>query len=321
MKVSDIMLDLETGDASVHDAYVQEAMGQINVSAAIYDAAEKIASLEPSEMTEVIQEAATNAGLPTDREKAIELMYAAAENVLIGTCRHLYQETAIFVEAAEKKTSPKGLIKTIAKMGGYNEPFEMSAKYADGFAKVVVGKNSNIDIKDAVFFTAKSAKSATTDLIKGFVALAQACCEDKKVKAAADIQSVSDVAGAISTSDCKECTVKFCAGNIATADKLISKANLEKTSTPNANDIKTCLYCWFATYEISKLLNSGFDAKLENKIHTAFAKADKTKPSGDCETIVKKGKDVNEKLVHLCSSLLSSFNDAFAKIGYAKNNE
>ena len=38
VKVSDIMLDLATGDASVHDAYIQEAMGQVKVSAAIYNA-------------------------------------------------------------------------------------------------------------------------------------------------------------------------------------------------------------------------------------------------------------------------------------------
>ena len=42
MKVSDLMLDLATGDSSVHDAFIQEAAGKVAVSNAIFQAAYKI---------------------------------------------------------------------------------------------------------------------------------------------------------------------------------------------------------------------------------------------------------------------------------------
>lgn len=67
MKFSELMLDMATGDASIYDAYIQEAIGKINVSHAYFEAACKISELPEDEADfSIIQEAA-EAGLPTDK--------------------------------------------------------------------------------------------------------------------------------------------------------------------------------------------------------------------------------------------------------------
>lgn len=83
MKVSDLMLDIATGDASVHDAYIQEAVGKVNVSNAIFKAAYQMAELDSSEMR-YVQEAAENAGLPTDRKNLVKLVMESVNQQLAG---------------------------------------------------------------------------------------------------------------------------------------------------------------------------------------------------------------------------------------------
>ena len=65
MKFSDLMLDMATGDASIYDAYIQEAVGKINVSHAYFEAAYKLTELPEGEDFLIVQEAA-DAGLPTN---------------------------------------------------------------------------------------------------------------------------------------------------------------------------------------------------------------------------------------------------------------
>lgn len=69
-KVSDLILDMATGDASAEDVHIQEALGRINVSSSIFEAAYNISEL-PSEDISFVQEAADKAGLPTDKEGSV----------------------------------------------------------------------------------------------------------------------------------------------------------------------------------------------------------------------------------------------------------
>ena len=50
MKVSDLMLDMSTGNASIEDAYIQEAFHKIKVSSGIFQAAYDISELEEDEV-------------------------------------------------------------------------------------------------------------------------------------------------------------------------------------------------------------------------------------------------------------------------------
>jgi len=317
MKVSDIMLDLETGDASVHDAYVQEAMGQVNVSAAIYDAAKNIASLEPSEMTEVIQEAATNAGLPTDREKAIELMYEAVERELIGTCRHLYQEACIFVEYAEKATSPNKALNMLAKKCGAKVTINPSLEYAKTFAKAVTGGKSSVQLEGERFVTGASAKAAAATVIKAFANLAEGCCisvpdsfyENDSVKA------IVPALAKTKSEDGKR-SLSYMSGNLGNAaDALVNADNkLKKTDSASVNDIAMVMCAWFAVYAVADGIKKSGGVKSEKQISAAVKEQDKKKVSGAAEECNKKCPEVNKKLQAACKTLIGAFGDAFLSL-------
>lgn len=81
MKVSDLMLDLHTGTASMEDAYIQEAFHKIKVSSGIFEAAYNISELEEDEI-QYVQEAAAANGLPTDKKGAIGAAGAAVKEEL-----------------------------------------------------------------------------------------------------------------------------------------------------------------------------------------------------------------------------------------------
>lgn len=101
MKFSDLMLDYATGDACPQDAYIQEAMGQINVSKAMYDAAVEIMDLDRDEIS-YIQEAATAAGLPTGRKDALDLAQEAFSRSARGFLNLVKQTNSKLATAADK---------------------------------------------------------------------------------------------------------------------------------------------------------------------------------------------------------------------------
>ena len=101
MKFSDLMLDMATGDASMEDAYIQEAVGKINVSHAFFEASYKISELPEGEDFMIVQEAA-DAGLPTDKGESAAL---ANESVVqeLGAFYDLIVSTAKKVKQSADK--------------------------------------------------------------------------------------------------------------------------------------------------------------------------------------------------------------------------
>ena len=168
VKVSDVMLDLATGDASQYDAFVQEAVGQVRVSAAYFNAGMNIASLSDSERSEIVQESAfVDSGLPSDVEGAIELIQEAVSRELVGTCRHLYMEASKIAETADKATSPLGAVNSLAKTCGVKTTLNGTKEYAEELAKAVVA-NKDINLKggaDSKKFTVEYNNSLASNYI------------------------------------------------------------------------------------------------------------------------------------------------------------
>lgn len=336
MKVSDIMLDLETGDASVHDAYVQESVGQVKVSAAIYDAASKIASLDDSEKTDVFQEAATNAGLPTNREDAIALMYEAAERELIGTCRHLYQEMAIFQEAADKPTSPLAGLNKLGKVCGVKSSLDGSKAYAGEFAQAVM-KNKDLNLKGgAKFLKASSAKNATRALINGVTQLSNAFGID--CEPLCNDETILSVVPALKNCKCKkkdgkdDLTLSFMVNCVKNAGKDVKGVTIndsDYTTSVSKNDVATVVLCNFAVAKTAKFIKvkfgDGNGAKLEAKISAAMKKLDKKNVSGDISDLNTSdgngAKEINTDVRNLCAKLLTGFNNSFYSLLQAKGEE
>lgn len=133
MKFSEIMLDLDTGDASIHDVHAKEALGKVNVSSAIFEYAAKLAELPAN--SSFIQEAADEAeaaGLPTDPAEATGLATEAVAQELIG----FYD---VVVENAKKvKAAADRDMKAIIGLGkkyGISASAATSGNFMIAFAK------------------------------------------------------------------------------------------------------------------------------------------------------------------------------------------
>lgn len=129
MKFSELMLDYATGDACSQDAYIQEALGQINVSKAIYESALEIMSADKNELA-YIQEAATEAGLPTDRDEALDVAQEAFVRSSNGFLNLMQQTTSKLGAAADKSWKA---ICGAAKITGV--PDELRGESLNQFAK------------------------------------------------------------------------------------------------------------------------------------------------------------------------------------------
>jgi hypothetical protein len=138
MKFSELMLDYATGDACYQDAYIQEALGQINVSKAIYESALEIMSADKNELA-YIQEAATEAGLPTDRDEALDVAQEAFVRSSNGFLNLMQQTTSKLGAAADKSWKA---ICGAAKLTGVPDDVREEGlnKFATATAKAIAKK-------------------------------------------------------------------------------------------------------------------------------------------------------------------------------------
>lgn len=173
MKVSDLMLDLATGDASMHDVYIQEAYGKINVCSAVYQATSKIAELPKGEF-EIIQEAA-DAGLPTDAEGACTMSCEAVKESL-GAFYDLISASAKAVKQSCEKDLK--LFTTIGKK--YGVTYGGDGTFTEKFAKPLVAAifqeagGKKISLGDKKFFKGSYAFGIAESYCEGMVSYAAA---------------------------------------------------------------------------------------------------------------------------------------------------
>lgn len=121
-KLSELMLDMETGDACMEDAYIASAKGKIAVSHAIFEAAYKNYEL-PDDGQFVCYVESDQEGIPTESEKAAGTACAAVGQEL-GAFLDATIETAKKVKSSAEKDL-KTLIAVGKKVGvGMSGDFE-----------------------------------------------------------------------------------------------------------------------------------------------------------------------------------------------------
>lgn len=328
IKISDIMLDLATGDASVHDAYIQEAMGQVKVSAAIYDAAAQISALDDSDRQQIVQEAAT-AGLPSDKEGSLNLVYESVQNELIGTCRHLYTEMAKIDERATKATTPYAALNAMAKKLGCSMTLDGSLEYAMEYAKVVI-PGDKLKLADGVrHVKGSSAQKLTANLIQGVCLILNALCVDTK-----SFIKKSDITAIIDAPVSTECekdkdgkddpSLNYMVGALKAAKKYVKNVDLKDsdyTTTVTKEDAAKVQACDAAISKLASFVKSKLgDYKgeyTEETIKKTIAKCNKKKISSAAADLNEKTDkneskiiELNKDLHTLCSNLIKAFNDS-----------
>lgn len=99
MTLTELMLDIASGDASEHDVHIQESLGHINISARQFAAAYSISDY-PGDLPSIIVESAKNANLPTDKDEAKEVANTAViqglsafYNLMIATAKKVRSAT------------------------------------------------------------------------------------------------------------------------------------------------------------------------------------------------------------------------------------
>ena len=330
VKVSDIMLDLATGDASIHDAYIQEAMGQVKVSAAIYNAAKQIAMLDDEDRSSIVQECA-EAGLPSDKDGAMALVYEAVERELIGTCRHLYSESAKIEETSSKPTAPLGAVNALAKACGVKTTLNGTKEYAAELANTVV-KNGGINLSGGVkFCKAASAKKLTKNLIQGASLICNAFCINTDELFNDDTVAVV-VSAPVTTKPRKgsdgedSCDLSYITGAIKNAGKFVKDTDLsdsDYTTKITKNDLATVITCNFAAAKVAKFIKSKLGengSKVEKKIKSVVKKsANKENISGAAEDLSSSVSEINKNLCTLCSNTIKAFNDSISALMESQN--
>lgn len=328
MKVSDIMLDLATGDASVHDAYIQEAMGQVNVSAAIYDAAKTIANLDDSERSQIVQEAA-DAGLPTDREGALELVYESVEHELIGLAHQFYTEMFKIDERATKPTTPYAAMNALAKSFGCQKTLDGTLEYAMEYAKAVSEGKKEVNLKSGTrHLKGAAAERQTCNLIQGACIFANAFGIDtksflnkKSIKAVCPAGLSTDAGKDEDGKPC--CSLSFTVAAVKSANTHLKKAKFKEsdfTTSPSKEDIAKVHACDTAVSALAAFIKSKFgeDGKaLEERIKKSCKNCNKKKIADAAEKLneksdanVSKAVEVAKNLHAACEEFMKEFNNS-----------
>lgn len=142
MNIKDVMLDIATGDSTTTDAYVEHAVGKINLSNAVYALESKIAE---GEFEGCIQEAA-DAGYETDPTKAEAVSCEAVRkeldafyDVIVGTAKStkevLGKSTKLAVGIGKNLgVDPTGNVEEFAR--------KVAAQLLNGDKKFVLAENT-----------------------------------------------------------------------------------------------------------------------------------------------------------------------------------
>lgn len=286
IKISDILLDLGSGDASVHDAYIQEAVGQVNVSAAIFEYACGVADMDDSERETIVQEAA-NAGLPSDQDQAVELAYECVSNALCSTFRHIYSESALVQEAFTGSTSPmKAIIAFAKKFGVKDTDLTGGRDQANKIAEALCSKRQFKVKGGEAFIKPDAIKKLTSRYINGTSLVMNAYCTDTDDLYSDNYPAVKDLISAPVQIKCKpgfemstldEAMKKIVAMTKGKTDKdFLTEAYL-KDQPISKDDIATMLLCYMAwgqagEYFKKKLTDQG-KAGIERAIKKGVAGA------------------------------------------------
>jgi hypothetical protein len=159
-----LMLELNTGDASPEDRYIQEAMGQIAIATTIFDVAAKAAEAHElgfGKESLIVQEAVAVGGslaLIQEAEGAAEVAGESVKQSLVSFLSQI-TTTAKKIEAAANKDIT--VLNAYAKANGVAPTKE---NYVTKFAKPLAGtvKGSLSTSENAVFLRGPSALSLAT---------------------------------------------------------------------------------------------------------------------------------------------------------------
>lgn len=163
-KLSDLMLDMETGDACREDVYIEYAAGRINVSHAIFEAAAKNYELPDNGQFVCYAESAEE-GIPTRSDAAAGTACAAVGHELTAYFDAVVETAKKVKTAAEKDL--KVLI-AIGKKVGVSMSDNFEGGFAEPLGKAVVS-GRRMDLSASKFIKSRHSCRIAKSYAKGMV--------------------------------------------------------------------------------------------------------------------------------------------------------
>ena len=292
MKYTDLMLDIETGDASVEDVFMQEAYGKIAVASAIFDNEYKISETPEGFGASYVQEAA-DAGLPATQDGSKSAANAAVAEQLKATYDLILSSARKIKESTNKARKS---IMTIGKSYGLSSDtnfIDFAKKLAqliitdNGASKLIQVKHlpgsKIVQIDGAHFLKGGKASSLAEKFAKGYGAAAAAfgidldgVFGDDVVKAYLGKSATTTPGSAETLTDVADLLSTF-------GTMLASEAKLDKegsyTSSISAKDLEnvfvsTYVICAIATGVAAEFGNSSNKSAAKTAIATVIGKTD-----------------------------------------------
>lgn len=320
MKISELMLDMGAGDASVHDVKIQQAAGKIAVSTAIYEAAAMISEMPANTDARIIQEAA-NAGLPTNAGDACTAACEAVKQDLAAYLDIVAETAKKINDAASKELK---LFTTIGKkfnIGG-SDTSNFTTAFAAPFAKAVIADagDKKITLDGNKFLKSKFADKLAANYCKGMVSTLGAygadICSDvfsdstiiSEYGRKNSCQTASTFKEAISLIETGSSLVKF--------DKVVDK-DRHYTDTIKENDVEALLTDLYIITTVSKAVVDAIGKPATRK--SAVATMRSLCDNGECtdkklskviDNAATSAKDWSDNMTGLTDAITKAFGDS-----------
>ena len=162
--LDELMIDMETGDACLEDAYIASAKGQINVAHAIFESAYKNYEL-PDDGQFVCYVESDQEGIPTKSDKA-----AGAACAAVGKEIGAYLD-AVLATAKKVKTSAEKNLKTII-IAGKRQGITMSEAFEKDFAEPLgksLTENGKLSLQSDKFLKSKDSFKLAKSFVNGCI--------------------------------------------------------------------------------------------------------------------------------------------------------
>ena len=318
LKVSDLILDMATGDASAEDVHIQEALGRINVSSSIFEAAYNISEL-PSEDISFVQEAADKAGLPTDKEGSVGVAVEAVNREL-----EAYLDLTIATAKKVKGVATKALalLRTAGKKFGVSQSSDFLAEIGAiaSATKEAYPKGIKLDGESGFLkskYAARMAENYTLGManILGAYGISIASVFEDKV--------VSTIAspGKQSTNEAEKPELALrnmrskliLGGKQLSFDKVLSR-NLHYTDTVNGKDVESfgiAVYTLIAVSDAVAKAASSQKKSAVSKVRQTVANCTSShRVTRSCEDINDGVKEWSTNLNSLTTNISKGFTDS-----------
>ena len=313
MKLTDLMLDMATGDASGHDVMIEYYMGKINVSNVVFEACAKVEALDNAGAYDdnFIQEAA-DAGLPSENVGA-----TAQANAAAGTSVEAFYDLVVAAARKLKESTGKDW-KAIAALGkkmGVALGDAKDENFVDAFARPVAQKicaggkkGKSVSLSGKAFVTANYARNFTSSYCNGIAKILSAYGIGMDYDCPVTKNFVGDLSKIVPCADTSDSCVHQAAQAITHGAKLIKgEGKFSKTDNATVKDIEN--------YIVAVYVLQGFSGKV---IERAGNKSTRKSAVGKLNAIIG---DTNKKgISHAAKNITKTIGDKAGAIKEATDD-